>query len=73
MRENYDKDIWRVGGSDSKSKIIEKWTLFNKLFIEYFVCNRFHETELLNTTPLSYPRNEEAARLLRDHFGSMKS
>ena len=33
---DYDKDIWRVGGSSSKDKIKEKWTLFNKLLIDYF-------------------------------------
>lgn len=43
-REDYDKDIWRAGGSSSKTKIIEKWNLFNKLLIDYFLQNRFHET-----------------------------
>jgi hypothetical protein len=46
-REDYDKDIWRSGGSDSKTRIIEKWTLFNKLLIDYFAAHRFHQTELL--------------------------
>lgn len=41
-RVNYDKDIWRIGGSASKAQILEKWTLFNKLFIDYFTNNRFH-------------------------------
>lgn len=41
-RVNYDKDIWRIGGSASKTQILEKWTLFNKLFIDYFTGNRFH-------------------------------
>jgi hypothetical protein len=41
-RENYDKDIWRIGGSSSKDQILEKWTLFNKLLIDYFVNNIFH-------------------------------
>jgi len=66
LREDYDKDIWRIGGSASKDKIIMKWTLFNKLFIDYFLKNRFHQTELLNTTPLSYPLNEEANNLLKN-------
>ena len=32
-REDYDKDVWRAGGSDSKSKIKEKWRKFNEKFI----------------------------------------
>ncbi len=43
-REDYDKDIWRAGGSSSKSTITEKWKLFNKILIDYFTKNRFHET-----------------------------
>ena len=43
-RLDYDKDIWRIGGSSSKEKIKEKWTLFNKLLIDYFEKNRFFET-----------------------------
>ena len=57
---DYDKDIWRVGGSSSKDKIKEKWTLFNKLLIEYFQKNRYFETELLNRVPLEYTKGAEA-------------
>ena len=32
-RVDYDKDIWRSGGSSSKEKIKEKWSLFNGLLI----------------------------------------
>jgi hypothetical protein len=63
-REDYDKDIWRIGGSSSKEKITEKWNLFNKLLINYFLKNRFHETELLQLTPYSYTKNNEALYFL---------
>lgn len=41
MRQDYDKDIWRVGGSSAKSEIIKKWQLFNNIFVEYFQKHRF--------------------------------
>ena len=53
-REDYDKDIWRIGGSASKDLIIKKWALFNSLFVDYFLKNRFHQTELLTVPPLGY-------------------
>lgn len=46
-REDYDKDIWRYGGSASKDKICQKWTIFNKIFIDWFNENRFHKTEMI--------------------------
>ena len=36
-REDYDKDIWRAGGSSSKDTILQKWTTFNQLLMNYFV------------------------------------
>ena len=63
---DYDKDIWRVGGSSSKDKIKEKWTLFNKLLIDYFSKNRYFETELLNRVPLEYSKGSEAQKFLKD-------
>lgn len=63
-REDLDKDIWRVGGSSSKEKILEKWTYFNSLFINYFMKNRFHETELVEMPPLYYSQVEESRNLL---------
>ena len=44
----FDKDIWRKGGSSSREQIMEKWNDFNRIFMEYFMKNKFHETELLN-------------------------
>ena len=43
-KTDYDKDIWRQGGSSAKEKLMEKWNLFNKMVSEYFLRNRFHET-----------------------------
>lgn len=45
-REDYDKDIWRAGGSSSKDLIMKKWQLFNDIFIEYFKKHKFMESEL---------------------------
>jgi len=44
--EEYDKDIWRAGGSGSKDKLVAKWKIFNKIMTEYFVENRFWSTEM---------------------------
>ena len=46
-KEDYDKDIWRYGGSSKKEQIVDKWNLFNKLLIDWFQKNRFNETELI--------------------------
>jgi phosphoribosyl-AMP cyclohydrolase/uncharacterized protein related to proFAR isomerase len=43
----FDKDIWRKEGLNSREKIIERWNDFNRTFIDYFMRNKFHETELL--------------------------
>lgn len=37
IRTDMDKDIWRAGGSSSKEKIKEKWTLFNEMLVKYFL------------------------------------
>lgn len=29
VKVDYDKDIWRAGGSASKDLIVKKWTIFN--------------------------------------------
>jgi len=43
-REDYDKDIWRSGGSASKEQIKTKWSAFNQLLIGYFNKNSFMES-----------------------------
>ena len=43
-REDYDKDIWRVGGSSAKEMILKKWALFNQVFIKYFIAHRFMDS-----------------------------
>ena len=45
-RTNYDKDIWRIGGSSSKAEIVKKWGIFNELFKKYFRENRFMDDEM---------------------------
>lgn len=37
----YDKDIWRIGGSSAKNLILEKWTLFNNIFNDFFAKNSY--------------------------------
>lgn len=54
-KEDYDKDIWRYGGSAKKEQIVKKWTLFNELFIGWFKGNRYHETELVQLPEMAYP------------------
>ena len=49
----FDKDIWRYGGSTSRNEILNRWTHFNEIFIEYFRNNKFHETELFNFNSLN--------------------
>ena len=47
-QNKFDKDIWRTGGSSSREQILQKWNDFNRIFIDYFMKNKFHQTELLN-------------------------
>ena len=58
----FDKDIWRIGGELSREQILNKWTYFNHIFIEYFTKNKFHQTELLNYN--SYFYTQEIQQLL---------
>lgn len=44
-RIDYDKDIWRYGGSSAKEMIIKKWKIFNTIFVEYFKEHRFMDVE----------------------------
>lgn len=48
MATKFDKDIWRIGGSSSRQRILDKWQSFNQIFINYFRKNKFHETEIFN-------------------------
>ncbi|CAF1482447.1 unnamed protein product [Rotaria sordida] len=61
-QNKFDKDIWRAGGSSSREQILQKWNDFNKIFIDYFMKNKFHQTELLNYN--SYFYIEEIEKLL---------
>lgn len=40
LTEEYDKDIWRVGGSSSKELILKKWSLLNNMLTEYLKNHR---------------------------------
>jgi phosphoribosyl-AMP cyclohydrolase/phosphoribosyl-ATP pyrophosphohydrolase/uncharacterized protein related to proFAR isomerase len=53
-QNKYDKDIWRIGGSSSRQHILNKWNDFNQIFIQYFIKNKFHQTELLNYNQYFY-------------------
>ena len=51
MSENkvdYDKDIWRAGGSSSASMILSKWSELNLMLSSYLISMPFHLTELMN-------------------------
>lgn len=52
----------RAGGSKSREKILEKWNTLNGILSEYFMQNKFHETEIFNYN--SYFYNDEIAKLL---------
>ncbi|MCJ7637407.1 MAG: hypothetical protein MUO21_07945, partial [Nitrososphaeraceae archaeon] len=41
----YDKDIWRAGGSGAKDIITKKWKEFNAILSKYFKDNRFHSVK----------------------------
>ncbi|CAF3371628.1 unnamed protein product [Rotaria sp. Silwood2] len=63
-QNKFDKDIWRTGGSSSREQIMQKWNDFNKIFFDYFMKNKFHQTELLNYN--SYFYIEEIEQLLEN-------
>ncbi len=62
----YDKDIWRSGGSGSKTAISEKWSLFNKIVMEWFLNNRFQDTEMCEYT--TFPYQSIVAENLKNPF-----
>ena len=62
--DQFDKDIWRAGGSSSKELLINKWIAFNQLFKKYFIGNRFYLTEQNNI--YSYPFQKEMQQTLHD-------
>ncbi|CAF4570176.1 unnamed protein product, partial [Rotaria sp. Silwood2] len=49
-------------GSVTREQILQKWNDFNRILIEYFMKNKFHQTELL--TYNSYFYTEEIGKLL---------
>ncbi|CAF3091825.1 unnamed protein product [Rotaria sp. Silwood2] len=63
-QNKFDKDIWRAGGSASREQILQKWNAFNRILIEYFMKNKFHQTELL--TYNSYFYTDEIEKLLKN-------
>ncbi|CAF4731211.1 unnamed protein product, partial [Rotaria sp. Silwood2] len=61
-QNKFDKDIWRAGGSASREQILQKWNDSNRILIEYFMKNKFHQTEL--STYNSYFYTDEIGKLL---------
>jgi phosphoribosyl-AMP cyclohydrolase/phosphoribosylformimino-5-aminoimidazole carboxamide ribonucleotide (ProFAR) isomerase/phosphoribosyl-ATP pyrophosphohydrolase len=41
LGECYDKDLWRVGGSDAKQKILDKWGQFNPMLAKCLTDSTF--------------------------------
>ncbi|CAF1968439.1 unnamed protein product [Rotaria magnacalcarata] len=64
-QNKFDKDIWRAGGSTSREQIMKKWNDFNIIFTDYFMKNKFHETELLNYNTYYY--TQEINQLLENN------
>ncbi|QKF93872.1 phosphoribosyl-ATP pyrophosphatase [Fadolivirus algeromassiliense] len=52
--DQFDKDIWRAGGSASKDLITKKWINFNEVMMKYFSQNIFHKSELNNISSYGY-------------------
>lgn len=52
--EQFDKDIWRAGGSSSKDLIVKKWHAFNNLLMEYFNTHHFCDNELVHFNTIGY-------------------
>ena len=61
---SYDKDIWRVGGSAQSDSILNKWTELNKMMMNYFDSNKFHQTEM--NYPYKYTFTDTLERFLSD-------
>ncbi len=61
----FDKDIWRMGGIASREEILNKWKDFNRIFIQYFNENKFHQTEMLNYNEYFY--QQEIEQLLENN------
>lgn len=57
LSEEYDKDIWRAGGSSSKQDILKKWTTLNEILTKYLLTHR----EFLNS---DYPYRQIASSIL---------
>lgn len=62
--DQFDKDIWRAGGSSSKDMILKKWTEFNTVLSKYFRDNKFHLKEMFDYN--TYPVELEIKKLLSD-------
>ncbi len=63
-KQDYDKDIWRAGGSRSKDLVIKKWKLFNDIMVEYFNKNKFIDGEMLEYN--IYPYQLEIKKMLNN-------
>lgn len=64
--EQYDKDIWRAGGSATKELLVQKWNIFNEMFRKFFMekDNYFKNKEMLMYN--SYPYQAEVRRVVDD-------
>ena len=63
--EQFDKDIWRAGGSSSKELITKKWINFNEVMMKYFQNDNFHTKEMINFN--SYPYQSEIKYVINDN------
>ncbi|CAF1158403.1 unnamed protein product [Adineta steineri] len=53
-RTKFDKDIWEVDKSASREQTAQRWNDFNSLLKEYFLTNRFDQTELFDSNSYFY-------------------
>lgn len=46
-QDEFDKDVWRAGGSSVKETILDKWTQLNNLLRAHLADRPFHEHEMV--------------------------
>lgn len=62
----YDKDLWRVGGSDAKQNILDKWGEFNPLLASCLTESTFLSEECYKTYPYYREIRDEITKIDAD-------
>ena len=64
--DQFDKDIWRAGGSSTKDLLVQKWNTFNEMFRTFFLQkeNRYHNGCMFRFNRYDY--YDEVNRIIYD-------